>query len=465
MSQKQRAKTILIEVLIPLLKSLIFVKKAISAFFVFVIIKPLSFVSRSILYKPVVRLYGYYILLLKKIREVNLRENSKFFLVKKFLTPAIIASISLIIIGINLTNQQNFGDKTDKMYKAIASNLAQNEFDTVAPEELITEGAGSEATCTTTIVQYVSNDAVKPERKITTNTVPVNGDHVASCLTQSGEAIIKPGIIPSENGEVASNSTERNSTVEYTVKAGDTVSTIAREFGISVNTVLWANDLTAYSFIRQGDKLKILPISGIIHKVVSGESIQKIADKYDVSKDKVILANGLASDSRLTIGQMIIIPDGKKIASATVTKPKSTSSYRLPSIVKDLVKPSAAKPAGNKMQWPTVGYRITQYYSWRHTGLDIGNKVGTPLYAADSGVVEKSGWNSGGYGYMVLINHGGGIKTRYAHASKLYVKVGDRVSKGEAVAAMGSTGRSTGPHIHFEVIINGRLLNPLNYIK
>ena len=162
---------------------------------------------------------------------------------------------------------------------------------------------------------------------------------------------------------------------------------------------------------------------------------------------------------------MIVIPDGKKIASATVTKPKTTSSYRLSSIVKDLVKPSAAKPAGNKMQWPTVGYRITQYYSWRHTGLDIGNKVGTPLYAADSGVVEKAGWNSGGYGNMVLINHGGGIKTRYAHASKLYVKVGDHVSKGEAVAAMGSTGRSTGPHIHFEVIINGRLLNPLNYIR
>jgi murein DD-endopeptidase MepM/ murein hydrolase activator NlpD len=87
------------------------------------------------------------------------------------------------------------------------------------------------------------------------------------------------------------------------------------------------------------------------------------------------------------------------------------------------------------------------------------------LYAADSGVVEKSGWNSGGYGYMVLINHGNGRKTRYAHASKLYVKVGERVEKGQTVAAMGSTGRSTGPHIHFEVIINGKLVNPLNYIK
>ncbi len=464
MSQKQRAKNILIEILIPLLKSLIFIKKVVSGFFIFIIFKPIAFLFRSFLYKPFLRLYGYYILLLKKVREINLKNHSKFFLIKKVSTPIIIAVIALIIIGFNLVNKQNFGDKTDKMYKATAANLAQNEFETAAPEELIVEGLSPTAACTTTLTLYVANDAVQPERKITTNTVPVDGDHAASCLTQSGEAIIKPSAITVGTGSTASQ-VERNTTIEYTVKAGDTVSSIAREFGISVNTILWANDLTAYSFIRQGDKLKILPISGIIHKVVSGENLQKIADKYDVSKDKIVLANGLASDSRLTIGQMIIIPDGKKIASAVTTKPKTTSNYRLPSIVKDLVKPSAAKPSANKMQWPTVGYRITQYYSWRHTGLDIANKVGTPLYAADAGVVEKAGWNSGGYGYMVLINHGGGIKTRYAHASKLYVKVGDRVSRGEAVAAMGSTGRSTGPHIHFEVIINGRLLNPLNYIK
>jgi len=459
MNQKQRAKTVLIEVLIPLLKSLIFIKKVVSTFFIFAIFKPLGFFAKSLLYKPLVKLYGYYILLLKRIREINLKNNSKFFLIKKFLAPIIIAILALATIIFNLTNQQNFGDRTDKMYKAVASNLAKNEFDTAAPEELITESAGAEATCTTTLTQYISSDAIVLKNKITTNTVPVNEDPAASCLTQSGEAIIKPGAIATTGGQ-----TERNDTVEYTVKAGDSVSTIAREFGVSVNTILWANNLTAYSYIRQGDKLTILPISGVLHKVASGESLQKIADKYNVSKDKIVLANKLESDSRLTIGQMIIVPDGKKIASATTAKSRSSSSY-LPAIVKDLVKPGAAKPAGTKMQWPTVGYRITQYYSWRHTGLDIGNKTGTPLYAADSGVVEKSGWNSGGYGYMVLINHGNGIKTRYAHASKLYVKVGDKVSRGEAVAAMGSTGRSTGPHIHFEVIVNGRLMNPLNYIK
>jgi murein DD-endopeptidase MepM/ murein hydrolase activator NlpD len=460
MSQKRQAKTILIEVLIPLLKSLILIKKVVRTFFVFVIFKPLAFLGRVFLFKPFVKLYGYYILFLKKLREINLRHNSKFFLLRRIMSPIIVTGLSLIIIGSNLTNQKNFGDRTDQMYKAVASNLAKNEFDTIAPEELITESAGVEATCTTTLAQYISNDAVVLTKKITTNTVPVDGDHAASCLTQSGEAIIKSGTIATTGSQA-----ERSSTVEYVVKAGDTVSSIAQEFGISVNTVLWANDLTAYSFIRQGDKLKILPISGIVHKVASGDTLQKVADKYGVSKDKIVLANSLESDSRLTIGQMILVPDGKKIASVSTVKPRSTASYNLPSIIKDLVKPGSAKPTATKLQWPTVGYRITQYYSWRHTGLDIGNKIGTPLYAADDGVVEKAGWNSGGYGNMVLVNHGNGIKTRYAHASKLFVKVGDRVSRGETIAAMGSTGRSTGSHIHFEVIVNGRLLNPLNYIR
>ncbi len=460
MSQKQTAKNIAIGALIPLLKALIFVKKVVRAFFVWIIFKPLGWIFNFSLRRPLMKLYGYYILLLKNIRELNLRHGSKFFFVRRYLTPIIVGGIALLTIGASLSSQQNFGDRTDKMHRAIAAHLAQNEFGTALPEELITEEAESGATCTSTPTNYIAFDVVRPEKKITTNTVPVDQGNSLSCLSQSGEALLNSGGIAAESG-----SSERSGIIEYAVREGDTVSSIAHNFGISVNTILWANNLTAYSFIRQGDKLQILPVSGVLHKVASGESIQKIADKYDVTKDKIILANGLESDGRLTAGQLLIIPDGKKLASATSAASSNSSNYRLPSIVKNLVKPAAAQATSGKMQWPTVGYRITQYYSWRHTGLDIGNKVGTPLYAADSGTVEFSGWNSGGYGYMILVNHGNGIKTRYAHASKLYVKKGDKVAKGEAIAAMGSTGRSTGPHIHFEVIVNGRLLNPLNYIK
>ena len=116
------------------------------------------------------------------------------------------------------------------------------------------------------------------------------------------------------------------------------------------------------------------------------------------------------------------------------------------------------------MNWPTVGHRITQYYSWRHRAVDIANKTGTSIYAADAGTINVVGWGKG-YGNQIVINHGGGKKTRYAHLSKFYVKRGQKVGKGETIAAMGSTGWSTGPHVHFEVIINGKKYNPLNYTK
>ncbi len=116
------------------------------------------------------------------------------------------------------------------------------------------------------------------------------------------------------------------------------------------------------------------------------------------------------------------------------------------------------------MVWPTVGHTVTQYYSWRHTALDIANKVGTPIYASGEGVVEVASWNAGGYGYQIVINHGGGRETRYAHLSAFAVKVGDRVTKGQNIGSMGSTGNSTGPHVHFEVIVNGKRANPLSYV-
>ena len=120
--------------------------------------------------------------------------------------------------------------------------------------------------------------------------------------------------------------------------------------------------------------------------------------------------------------------------------------------------------AGDGFVWPAGVRRISQYYSWRHTGLDIAGPTGTNIYAMDSGVVTFSGV-SNGYGYNILVDHGNGMKTRYAHASKLYVEKGETVTKGQVIMAMGSTGWSTGPHLHFEVIVNGAKKNPLSYIK
>ena len=118
------------------------------------------------------------------------------------------------------------------------------------------------------------------------------------------------------------------------------------------------------------------------------------------------------------------------------------------------------------MLWPAVGRRITQYFKWRHQAIDIGGKNGIdPIYAAENGVVESAGWGRGGWGNTIIVNHGNGMKTRYSHANKIFVSPGETVQKGQTIALIGSTGRSTGPHVDFRVYITGRTVNPLQYMR
>lgn len=245
----------------------------------------------------------------------------------------------------------------------------------------------------------------------------------------------------------------RTEAVEYVVLPGDTVSSIADKFGVSVNTILWENELRAWSLIRPGDKLVILQSSGINHKVARGDTLDKIAKKYKVDTEKIKEFNRLADASAIKVGEKLFIP-----GASPYSPPVSVSPSRF--------FPTPQIPAGGGYLWPTINRRITQYFYWRHPAIDIGGQIGTPIYAADAGrVIEaKSGWN-GGYGLHLIIDHGNSKKTLYAHASKLAVAVGDYVNKGQVIAYVGNTGRSSGPHLHFELIIGGRKVNPLSYLR
>ncbi|HNW56036.1 MAG TPA: peptidoglycan DD-metalloendopeptidase family protein [bacterium] len=253
----------------------------------------------------------------------------------------------------------------------------------------------------------------------------------------------------------------------YTVKIGDTLSGLSKAFGVSLNTIAWQNGLSAKTVIRPGDKLTILPVSGVLHKVKSGDSLSKIAKLYKADANAIANYNNLKND-RVVIGQSLIIPGGQQPVtvasqvSQTISKNLAPKVQQVFSNVKKTVKNNIGSGA---MTWPTSGHRITQYYSLRHNGLDIANKVGTPIYAADGGRIEiaAGGWN-GGYGNTIVVNHGK-LKTRYGHLSRLYVKVGQTVVKGQVIGEMGSTGRSTGPHLHFEVMSGKVRYNPLNYIR
>lgn len=266
--------------------------------------------------------------------------------------------------------------------------------------------------------------------------------------TQDESALIAPDIT---DPEVVVK--KRDKIIDYVVKPGDAISTIAAKFGITTNTILWENNLSYYSLIKPGQTLKILPLAGISYKVKKGDTLKSIAKEYKGKVDEIMEFNKLASDSDIHLDQLLVIPGGEK---QTVY----TSSYS----VKTIFSPPA-KVSSTKLQWPTNSYRITQYYNWRHHAIDIGSQTGQPIYAAESGKITAAGWNNGGYGYYVIIDHGGGLKTLYAHLSRIYVKVGQNVTRGQVISAIGSTGRSTGPHLHFEVVINGVKLNPLEYIR
>lgn len=401
-------------------------------------------------------------------KSYSTEKNSYNFLklLKKNLAFFSIILLTFFSIFSNISQKNQASAAGSQASKTIMADLIKNQFSALSQEneELITDSYIPSSVEGGDMHESNYLDAVI-EKDLSVN--DANKDLDPNTLANEDALAIKPeGINPQldEAGTSGAGSLKRAEIISYTVAAGDTVSSIAKQFGLTVNTILWANDLAAYSLIRPGDSLSILPESGVVHNVKSGDTISKIARTYDVSEDEILAGNKLGAV--LKIGDKIMVPGGTKLKTVVASKPKPSANTGL-SIIRDFVKTPDAPSANTsdaKMLWPTEGHRITQYFSWSHTGLDIANKTGTPLYAAEAGTVEYSGW-SNGYGYNVVINHGGGKKTRYAHASKLFVSVGDSVSRGENIAAMGSTGWSTGPHIHFEVIINGTKYNPLNYIK
>lgn len=248
--------------------------------------------------------------------------------------------------------------------------------------------------------------------------------------------------------------------IEYTVQPGDTISTIAEKFGVSIDTIRWENNLSSVKTIKPGQVLRILPVTGVRHKVKPGETIYSIAKKYQVDPQVIVdwPYNSFANDETfaLAVGQELIIPDG--------IKPKETPSTPRPTFYAQV---PAAGTAGGSGQfiWPTSG-RISQGFSWYHKAIDIANKDAPDILAADGGKVIVAGWVAPtAYGNHVIIDHGNGFVTLYAHMSQIYVSVGQRVSKGQAIGKMGSTGRSTGTHLHFEIRANGSAQNPLSYLK
>lgn len=251
-------------------------------------------------------------------------------------------------------------------------------------------------------------------------------------------------------------------TVKHEVQPGDTLSVIAYRYDLNMETILWANPaLNAGGYLKVGQELNIPPEDGIEVKVKSGDTWDKLIAKYQTktAQEELIAWNG----EELIEGGEIFIIGGKQpyVAPVAGTKPKGSSGY-----ISNGVPPAAPAlvPVAGGWVRPTVG-KVTQGYHWGHYAYDIADSSRPAIVAARAGTViraENSGWN-GGYGNVVIIDHGDGYQTLYAHNSEVYVSAGEYVSQGQVIAKMGNTGRvygRTGIHLHLELIYNGTKLSP-----
>lgn len=289
-------------------------------------------------------------------------------------------------------------------------------------------------------------------------------DEYFNQITQEGTLIAdSEGYFSKASPQTSTAKTERTfkDRAIYTIESGDTLSTVAARFNVKSETLMWENDVTMASVLKIGQKLSIPPANGVSHRVASGQSVEKIASLYKVEAQKIVAMNNLESGT-LSAGQVIFVPEGRPLPSIrTVAQAARSASRDAPSrnAQRKLENTTTAPAAGKFLIFPTIG-SITQGFRSGHYAYDIGNRTKPPIWAAAEGTVIKAsqgGWG-GGYGNHVIVDHGNGVKTLYAHMDHLVVKNGDHVSQGEVIGQMGNTGRvrgATGIHLHFEVIDHG----------
>lgn len=301
-------------------------------------------------------------------------------------------------------------------------------------------------------VQVLETSSIDPDNKNANNNKDINISEDGS-LTPSGNTV-GVGLESVSNGQETT----------YTVQEGDTLSEIAQQFDISTNTIKWANNISGNT-IQIGQKLTILPVTGVKHIVKSGDTLSGIANKYEADVNDIMVFNDVSSSSQLKVGQILYVPNGVLKSESTSKSTSSKSTSYPSSSTKVSISGYFIRPASGPITSP-YGPRKGGF----HYGVDIGVPRGSRVSAAASGtVVEivnycREGQIScgGRYGNYIMIEHSNGLISRYAHLSKVYVSVGQKVSQGDKIGASGNTGHSTGPHVHFQIEKpNGSTIRPV----
>ncbi len=288
---------------------------------------------------------------------------------------------------------------------------------------------------------------------------------VPTDITETGTPLTLPGQLSGAAGDVLVRAAVPHTIIPeraqekisiYAVQNGDTILAIAAKFGLTPETIMWSNENLEDNpdLLQVGQELIILPVNGVYHQVGGGDTIVGIAATYKTEAAAIINhpLNELDPDEAIIeAGQWLVVPGGTK-----PFVPRTVTAYSGPT-------PENATIGSGIFAWPTSGTIFQDYWSG-HPGIDIAAWPGAPIAAADSGYVVAAGWDNTGYGYTVAIDHGNGFQTMYAHLQAYYVDMGDNVAKGQQIAEMGSTGNSTGPHLHFEIRQGTVQRNPIGFL-
>jgi len=289
----------------------------------------------------------------------------------------------------------------------------------------------------------------QPYVQAATNIDPNPNKGLGDGIAISGGSALLAYAGPSGTIADVASSTPPDRISVYVVRPGDTLSEIAGMFNVSVNTIVWANNLSSVTDVHPGDTLIILPVSGVKYTIAASDTLKSIAKKYGADANEIAQYNGLDSSAPLVVGSTIIIPGGEVAAPTTAGISRGFSRR----VAKEPYLGGSGPAQPGYYSNPLPGGIITQsIHGWN--AVDIGAPRGTPIHAAAEGTViiarNNGGWN-GGYGNYVVITHGNDTQTLYAHMTHSIVSPGQTVSAGQIIGYVGMTGLTTGPHLHFEV--------------